>query len=102
SVPGDPGAQGVARRPDRQGRGPDPAQPRLAGQGARHPAPDQAMTDYRRFLGTPAPTGEVLAYFGGPYVQAGPRRLSVQPPGPPGFFRFAVTGRSARVVGPAE
>jgi hypothetical protein len=63
------------------------------------------MTDYRRFLAasTNGHDGEeVLAYFGGPYVQAGPRRLSVRPPGPPGFFRFAVTGRSARVVGPAE
>jgi hypothetical protein len=60
------------------------------------------VTDYRRFLATSATSEEVLAYFGGPYVQAGPRRLSALPPGPPGFFRFAVIGRSARVVGPAE
>jgi hypothetical protein len=81
------------------------------------------VSDYRRFLAT-ALAEQTLAYFGGPYVRTGSRRLLVQsaparelaerPLAParelaerpfapaPGFYRFAVSGRQASVVGPAE
>jgi hypothetical protein len=58
------------------------------------------VTDYRRFLGTAA-TSEVLPYFGGPFVEAVERRLRLAAPVPPGFWRFAVSGRTARAVEPA-
>jgi hypothetical protein len=58
-------------------------------------------SDFRRFLAT-TPVEQVLAYFGGPYVEAGSRRLLVRSPLEPGFYRFAVTGRHAEPVGPAD
>jgi hypothetical protein len=58
------------------------------------------VTDYRRFLGASAE--ESWPYFGGPYVETGNRRLRLAEPAEPGYWRFAVTGRSARRLGPAE
>jgi hypothetical protein len=58
------------------------------------------VTDFRRFLG--ASTEESWPYFGGPYVETGKRRLRLTEPAEPGYWRFAVTGRSARRLGPAE
>jgi hypothetical protein len=81
--------------------------------------------DFRKFLQQPAdaeprdPTSgsraadePVLPYFGGAYVQARDRRLRLRLPGvlrahdrpqlKPGFYRFAVAGRTARLLGPAE
>jgi hypothetical protein len=58
------------------------------------------VTDYRRFLGTA--TEEIWPYFGGPFVEAGNRRLRLAQPVAPGYWRFSVTGRTARPVGPAE
>jgi hypothetical protein len=58
------------------------------------------VTDYRRFLGTS--TEEILPYFGGPFVETGSRRLRLAGPAHPGYWRFAITGRTARAVDPAE
>ena len=58
------------------------------------------MTDYRRFLGTS--TEETWPYFGGPFVEAPHRRLRLAGSVEPGYWRFAVTGRVARPVDPAE
>jgi hypothetical protein len=58
------------------------------------------VTDWRRFLG--AGEERVLPYLGGPFVDAADRRLRVQAPLEPGWWRFAVSGRTARPLGPAE
>ncbi len=74
--------------------------------------------DFRRFLNSPgagSPTTadggagsdeQVLPYFGGPYVDSRERRLRLRLDGGerprPGFYRFAVGGRSATLRGPAE
>jgi hypothetical protein len=58
------------------------------------------VTDYRRFLGTS--TEEVWPYFGGPFVETGSRRLRLAEPTQPGYWRFSITGRTARTLGPAE
>jgi len=57
------------------------------------------MTDYRRFLG--ARTTEVVAYFGGDYVEAAGRRLRVRQTTElePGWWTVEVAGRDAVVVG---
>jgi hypothetical protein len=62
------------------------------------------VSDYRRFLASAAPAEEVvLPYFGGPFVEATDRRLRLTgPPGDAGFWRFAVRGRRAEPVGPAD
>jgi hypothetical protein len=58
------------------------------------------VTDYRRFLGTS--TEEVWPYFGGPFVETGIRRLRLAEPAQPGYWRFTISGRTARALGPAE
>jgi hypothetical protein len=58
------------------------------------------VTDYRRFLG--AWTEETWPYFGGPFVETPNRRLRLSGSVEPGYWRFAVTGRVARPVDPAE
>lgn len=71
--------------------------------------------DFRKFLKSPgaAPGGaalaaeeQVLPYFGGPQVDSRERRLRLRVDGGerprPGFYRFAVSGRSATLRGPAE
>lgn len=55
---------------------------------------------------------QVLPYFGGPYVHSRERRLrlrvgqgpkaSERAPLRPGFYRFAITGQGAQLLGPAE
>jgi hypothetical protein len=58
------------------------------------------VTDYRRFLGSS--TEEIWPYYGGPFVETPNRRLRVAGSVEPGYWRFAVTGRVARPVDPAE
>lgn len=56
--------------------------------------------DYRRFLGKS--DERVLPYFGGPFVEAGDRRLRVAPFAPPGWYGFKVEGRNATKLHPAD
>ncbi len=57
--------------------------------------------DYRKFLG--AVTEAVLPYLGGAKVDAPGRRYRLAaPPAAPGWYRFALEGRKARALGPAE
>lgn len=58
------------------------------------------MSDYQRFLG--AGGQATLPYFGGPFVAAEDRRLRLAEPVEPGFWRFEISGRTARAVRPAE
>jgi hypothetical protein len=58
------------------------------------------VSDYHRFLG--AASVEVLPYIGGPFVEAPDRRLRLAGSAEPGYWRFAVRGRTARPVEPAE
>ncbi|MEU5877793.1 hypothetical protein [Spirillospora sp. NPDC047279] len=61
------------------------------------------MTDYRRFLAANVPAVElVLPYQGGPFVAAEDRLLRVDGTAEPGFWLFAVEGRRARPVAPAD
>jgi hypothetical protein len=59
------------------------------------------MTDYRRFLQQEAET-MVLPYLGGPYVDAPDRRLRAIGPTATGYWRFEVSGRTAKAVEPAD
>ena len=52
------------------------------------------MTAYRRFLG--AATQAVLPYLGGPFVEAGDRRLRIEGDAEPGYWTFEIAGRVAR------
>jgi hypothetical protein len=57
--------------------------------------------DYRRFLGKKET--RVLPFFGGHRLDAPDRRLRLDaPPEKPGFYRFEIEGRSARVLEAAE
>jgi hypothetical protein len=55
---------------------------------------------YERFLG--AVGTQVLPYVGGPFVEAGDRRLRLATPATPGWWRFEVRGRNAYPVEPAD
>jgi hypothetical protein len=55
---------------------------------------------YERFLD--AVSTAVLPYVGGPFVEAGDRRLRLAAPARPGWWRFEVRGRHARALEPAD
>ena len=59
------------------------------------------MVDFRAFLGSG--THEVLPWFGGPRLHARDRVLSVKvPPLMPGWYRWAISGRTATCEGPSD
>jgi len=58
------------------------------------------MTDYRRFLQQSEEM--VLPYIGGPFVDAPDRRLRASGATAPGWWRFEVSGRTAKAVEPAD
>lgn len=59
------------------------------------------MVDWQKFLGARAE--RVLPWFGDPELDAPDRRLRLTaPPAHPGWWRFALDGRQATPLGPAE
>jgi hypothetical protein len=60
-----------------------------------------AVTDYRRFLGAETQTA-VLPYVGGPFVDGVDRRFKAVGATEPGYWRFEITGRTARAVERAD